>query len=302
MERVLRNVDSTITYHYSVDGVDTDPSPDSATVTITRADGTVVDTDAATNNAGTGIFTYDLAAADAADLDTLTFAWEIDGQVFETVVEVVGGFYFSIAQALALTELEDFSAAEIATARTLAEQAFEDAARVAFVPRYAYERVSAQRGQLLSLPRFPLRVVRSVTEITSFGGDPADVDASGYSATEEGIYRLYGWTPGPKNVTVGYEYGYDRPPELVARAVLILAKNWLIEGPITDRATAISAGPDGGTITLLTPGVRGVVFGIPVVDSALEQYGRKPPRFASVAVTAPENAYLGYDPSEIGWS
>jgi hypothetical protein len=51
---------------------------------------------------------------------------------------------------------------------------------------------------------------------------------------------------------------------------MLLTKVWLIKGPLDDRLTSLST--DDGTFTLLTPGVRGSVFGIPEVDATLAQY------------------------------
>jgi hypothetical protein len=99
-------------------------------------------------------------------------------------------------------------------------------------------------------------------------------------------------------VVVGYEYGADEPPERVKRAVLLLAKNWLVNGPIDDRATAIPAGEAGGVITLATPGIRGANFGIPEVDAVVEQYRIKQGIY-SVPLTRAENTY--FDTAWPGW-
>jgi hypothetical protein len=136
LDAVETNTTPLVSFTYAVDGVATDPVPDSATVTITRADGTVLHTNAATTNAGTGVFTYSLSVSDTSLLDVLTLEWHIGTQTFTTKIEVQGGFYFTISEALAIRDLVGKSPSEIAAVRTLAEQAFEDAAGVAFVPRY----------------------------------------------------------------------------------------------------------------------------------------------------------------------
>jgi hypothetical protein len=289
VDRVEQNTTPTVSFTYSVDGVVGDPTPDSATLTITRADGTVLHTAAATTNAPAGVFTYTLSLADTSLLDTLTFDWLIATQTFRTTVEVVGGFYFTIAEAKALTELASKSAAEIAAGRTLAEQAFEHATGYTFVPRYTRQTLSAVHGTVLRLPKRPLRSIRAISETTSIGGTPTTLTTTDYAANADGIYRPATWTPGPNNVVVGYEYGADEPPERVKRAVLLLAKTWLTTGPIDDRATGIPT--DGGTIPLLTPGIRGSTFGIPEVDAVVEQYGVRQGIW-SLSVTHAENAYF----------
>jgi hypothetical protein len=289
VDSVEQNTTPTVSFTYAQDGVAVNPSPDSATVTVTRADGTALHTNAATTDGGTGIFRYALSASDTSLLDTLTLEWLIGTQTFTTTVQVQGGFYFTIAEAKALTELASKSAAEIAAGRTLAEQAFEHATGYTFVPRYTRQTLSAVHGTVLRLPKRPLRSIRAISETTSIGGTPTTLTTTDYAATEDGIYRPATWTPGPNNVVVGYEYGADEPPERVKRAVLLLAKTWLTTGPIDDRATGIPT--EGGTIPLLTPGIRGSTFGIPEVDAVVEQYGIRQGIW-SLSVTRAENAYF----------
>jgi hypothetical protein len=289
VDSVEQNTTPTVSFTYAQDGVAVNPSPDSATVTVTRADGTALHTNAATTDGGTGIFRYDLSASDTSLLDTLTLEWHIGTQTFTTTVQVQGGFYFTIAEAKALTELASKSAADIAATRTAAEQAFEHATGYAFVPRYARQTLSAVHGTVLRLPKRPLRSIRAISETLGIGGTPTTLTTTDYAATADGIYRPGTWTPGPNNVVVGYEYGADEPPERVKRAVLLLAKNWLTKGPIDDRATGVPT--EGGTIPLLTPGVRGSTFGIPEVDAVVEQYGVRQGIW-SLSVTRAENAYF----------
>jgi hypothetical protein len=289
MDAVEQSTTPTVSFTYAEDGTPVNPSPDSATVTVTRADGTALHTNAATTDGGTGIFRYVLSASDTSLLDTLTLEWHIGTQTFTTTVQVQGGFYFTIAEAKALTELASKSAADIAAGRTLAEQAFEHATGYTFVPRYTRQTLSAVHGTVLRLPKRPLRSIRAISETTSLGGTPDTLTTTDYAATEDGIYRPGTWTPGPNNVVVGYEYGADEPPERVKRAVLLLAKTWLTTGPIDDRATGIPT--EGGTIPLLTPGIRGSTFGIPEVDAVVEQYGVRQGIW-SLSVTRAENAYF----------
>jgi hypothetical protein len=98
LDAVETNTTPLVSFTYAVDGVATDPVPDSATVTITRADGTVLHTNAATTNAGTGVFTYSLSVSDTSLLDVLTLEWHIGTQTFTTKVQVQGGFYFTISR------------------------------------------------------------------------------------------------------------------------------------------------------------------------------------------------------------
>ena len=279
MERSLKNAPATISQTFYEDGNPTDPG--TVTVTVTRADGTPVVNAAPTTGSGAAARSFVLSAANASLLDSLTFAWAspTKGTLY-SLVEIVGDFQFALTEIGSDPEVLELPSAsrtpaKLAEARTIAEQAFEEAASrrltygIAYVPRYHYGKLSGAGGPVLSLPRRPVRAIRSVAQALTPGAAATVLGTSGLAVTDDGIYRPSYWTAGPKNYTIGYEYGLDRPSERVKRAVLTLAKNWLIEGPITDRATSIPAGDAGGVITLATPGLRDSEFGIPEVDAAL---------------------------------
>lgn len=293
MERVQQGLATTVYFTFEAGGTAVNPVPDSATLRILRADGTELLASTPATEAGTGRFSYTLSPTQTALLDHLRLEWTATlggtAQTIATTVEVVGGFYFTISEAKALEELSTKSAEDIAHGRTLAEEAFEQACGYAFVPRYARTTFSAGFNSILPLSRKPLRTIRAVSEVSSLGGDPSDVSLSDLALTTSGLYRSGGWLAGPNNVTVGYEYGADEPPERVKRAVLLLAKTWLTTGPIDDRATGIPT--ENGTITLLTPGIRGTVFGIPEVDAVVEQYGIKKAGIHSLSLAPDSNAY-----------
>lgn len=269
MIRVLRNTPTTLAVSVEVDGVGTDPSPDESTVTVTRADGTAVVTDAAAINQADGVFSYNLAAAENDRLDVLTATWTTPLGTFVTETEVVGGFLFSVSE---LTDMltssrvtGTYTVDQIIEIRTLAEEALEDACGVAFVPRYTQTTVSGTGGTVMLLaPR--TTALRAV----SVDGVAQTVTDEAFDATTGAVYWPDTWTAGTSNIVVGYEHGYRYPPARVKRAALLLAKSWLIAGPIDDRTTSLST--EDGTFSLATPGVRGSVFGIPEVDATVQQY------------------------------
>lgn len=275
MDRVLQGAASTISATFYLDGVATDPTPDSATVHITRSDGTdVVAAGTAGTGAGTGKFTYALLPAHTALLDTLTVRWTtVNLGSITTTVEVVGGFLFAISEARALKPLDnttDYPAAKIAEYRTLAEDAFEEACGVAFVPRYTRETVETPASGSL-VTRWPrVRAIRAA----SVDGDALTVDdLTGVIGDRYGVVHrdaVWGGTSTYTQTVVGYEHGFDRPPPRVSRAVLLLAKAWLVRGPVDERTTSMST--DEGTFSLATPGLRGSVFGIPEVDQVVSEY------------------------------
>ena len=271
LERIERNTPGTLRKQWYEDGVAVDPG--TVTIGITRADGTVlVAAGTATSGATTNPRTYNLGTAQTALLDHLTVTWTstLKGTLL-SYVEIVGGFLFSIADALADSEITA-TAAKIAAARTTAEQAFEDVTGVAFVPRYARETANGDGTNRLSV-RWP--------RIRSFRA--ATVDGTALTATEiltvvpqlTGLYYPSGWTSGYGNVVVGYEHGFDYPPQEVSRAVLRLAKHYLTDWAADDRAMRIDT--DAGSYVMATAGRAGFDFGIPEVDAVAQRYSHYVP-------------------------
>lgn len=274
VERVLQGTPTTITNSWYSDGTITDPG--TVAVDITRWDGTTVTTNASTTGSGANARTLNLNTTQTALLDRLTVTWKTSllGNVI-TYVEVVGGFLFALNQLsdqLGSAETsETFTSDDFVKARTYAETSLEDACGVAFVPRYARETVSGndRTGLQLTWPR--VRTIRDVL----VGGTAV----TGTFASDAGgrlYYPTYNtrWTAGISNVVTGYEHGYDYPPVRGVQAAIALAKSFLTEGPIDDRATSMST--DVGVFSLSTPGLRGASFGIPAVDSFVQDYSERP--------------------------
>jgi hypothetical protein len=275
MNRIMVGRSATLTHTFYVDGTATNPSPDSATVTITRDDGTVVASADATVDTGTGTVSYTLTPADVPDLDLLRVEWVAtfagEAQTFTDVVEVVGGFLFSIGQARVVKPLDNatlYPLTAITETRTLVEQALEDACGVAFVPRYGRE-VFDGAGLVTLLAHQP-----RVTALRSVTLDGISVGSTALATIRGNVLgRLYypdTWLTGYGNYDIAYEHGYEQPPLRITQAALLLAKNWLVKGPIDDRTTAFST--EDGTYSLATPGMRGASFGIPEVDAAVQEY------------------------------
>lgn len=266
MDRRLINTLLTLTVQFEVDGEGTDPSPDEATVTVTRADGTVLVDEQAASDGANGLFTYTIAAIDNDRLDTLTASWTTALGTLETVTEVAGGFLFSISELQAQLQTPgDFTTAQIVAVRTRVEETLEQLCGVAFVPRFRQITVSGT-GTTTALLDPRTTAIRSVT----IDGEAQTLEDLAYSDTGL-VYWPNRWTAGTSNIVIGYEHGYPYPPERVKAAALLLAKYWLIKGPIDDRATSIPAG-DGGIIALSTPGMRGAYTGLPEVDATIEAY------------------------------
>lgn len=275
MQRILKDTPCTLSTTFTTDGTATDPAPDTATVTITRDDGTAIVTAAAATGTGVGSFSYSLSAAQNNLLDTLTVKWTSSLGTIASTVEVVGGFLFSIAQARSLDPLNNatrYPTQAIIDARTLAETALEEACGVAFVPRYRREPLSGTGGTELILSQPRITAIRSMslagTALTA--GELAAVVPSGPGV----IYTLNGWTRGFGNYSIAYEHGYVSPPPRVTNAALLLARRYLVDSPVSDRATSMTT-DDGTTQFLVTAGVRQAVFDIPEANAVVAQYGQQ---------------------------
>jgi hypothetical protein len=165
----------------------------------------------------------------------------------------------------ALTDPAKFPDAQLDAMRELVEQSLEDACDVAFEPRESVGAFSGDGSRMLALGVHRLRSVTAVVD------DGQALDLAGVKGIGRLVWRYDGWPWGVANLTVTYSHGYDAPPLRVKRAALILAKVWLLEGPVDVRATQVSAG-DGSTINLATPGVLGSTFGVPEVDAVVRHY------------------------------
>jgi hypothetical protein len=274
MQRIVQGLSATLQHTFYSDGVAADPSPATATVTITRDDGTDVVTSQAATRLSAGVFTYTVTPIHTVLLDTWTVGWTAtfggQSQTFEDIVEVAGGPLFTLAEARSLKPLDSLTAyptAAIVEARTMVETALENACGVAFVPRYGREIVSGDGTTTLMLvPR--LRSIRSV----SVDGVPiAAPSLAGIKVLSSGVaYNPAWWAGGFANLEIAYEHGHDFPPPRVSQAALLWAKNFLVKGPIDDRTTSVVS--EDGTFALSTPGMRGATTGIPEVDAVISQY------------------------------
>lgn len=228
MERTLQSTPVTISQSWEVDGTIVDPG--TVTVTITRADGTTLVANAATAGTGATPRTYTLTQAETAQLDNLTFTWvSATRGTLRSLVEITGGYLFSVSQARQAIGDPALSAASITEARVYAEVELERAVGYALVPRYARDTVSAAGTRApLRLPRWYARAVRAVT-VKRPGGSDTILSAADIALLTLDVRTLagYPWPAGRSNVIVGYEHGRDAPPPGATRAALALAMSYL---------------------------------------------------------------------------
>lgn len=271
-ERAAQSTPHTASVTFYSDGVVVDPGV--VAVTVTRENGTALTNGNATG-VGAAARTFALTTTHTASLDILTVTWVSSTYgTLTTQVEIVGGFLFSIAQARAVKPLNNtdtYTAAAITEARTLAEMALEDACGVAFVPRYARRSFDGSGSGDLLLP--PL--ARTVTVGSIDGTALTSSELADLEIYDSGVlYNPLGWTAGRRNVSLTYTHGYPSPPPRVGRACLLLAKRFLVDSPIHDRATSVTT-DDGTTSFFVTAGVRDAVFDVPEANAVVEEYGMR---------------------------
>lgn len=295
--RVARTRAATLRHTFEVDETPTD-STTTVAVAVTDANGAnVASGNAVSAGAGTGTYTFALPAQ--AQLATLTVAWSatIEGAaVVETdVVEIVGGFVFSLAEGRAsdrvLADTTKYTTADLLDARVEVEVELERITQRAFVPRYRRVVLDGTGSRDILLPdggddlvagillrgvRLP---VRSATMAPRIGQSFTALTAPQLAAlavTRDGLLRRTDgnvWTEGLANIVLEYEYGSDAPPEDLKRAALVRFRSRLNihHTGIPDRAMSYTA-TDGGTYRLSMPGAAST--GIPDVDAVYARYSR----------------------------
>jgi hypothetical protein len=290
-QRVLRATAATLSWQPQ--GADGEPAdPGTVTVAVTRADGTsVVAAGTAVSGSGTNPRTYTLTVAQTAALDRLTAVWTVSGTTVATTFhDVVGGFYFSVAELRALetslSSTSDYPLARLLSVRDEVETLFESACGCAFVPRFDTDRVYGWSGSRVLLSRPFIRRVRWVRQHHHYTTSPAYTDytaseLTGVTVDQDTVVVLPYSTAGFESVEFGFEHGMDSPPADVRRAAMQWARllaNQTKSG-VPDRATTMQL-PDGGSVTLATPGVGRWHTGVPFVDEVLRRYDHRSPLVA----------------------
>lgn len=255
MDRILQNTPQVITATLYSGSTATDPSPDSATIEVLRADGTaLVAAGTSASENGTGSFKFALTAAQLAQLDVLTARWTMNVGTTATITtraEVVGGFLCS------LTELKGVfptkTDAELTAIRTASEQRLENACHRAFVPRYALEARSARPWRFrLAWP--DVRAIRYAsvggTALTSTQLSYLDIGPGGYVT---GLPRR--GTIGYSRTVIGYEHGADYPSEVIREGVLLAAEETFASD--SSDALVIRREADNQAVTFASPSSGG---------------------------------------------
>lgn len=267
-------------------GGDGEPvDPGTVTVTVTRADGTAIATNAATNGSGSAARTYALTAAQTALLDRLTVAWVAAGVTLATTeVDVVAAPWFSNAELRAadksLSSEAQFPASLITLARLQVEAFIEKVTHRRFVPGYHRQTIPGSQSCRLVLPHVDVRRVRSASLYDYLTSSPIEtLDAPTLAAIPPSpsgvIERPDGRTWCARHVVVGYEWGLATPPPTMKAAAMKLCHEILVtdtSGTIPDNAVTWSSTELGWSAVLVTPGVRGAHTRLPTVNKVLDDW------------------------------
>jgi hypothetical protein len=288
MDRILQDAGGQITLAiYDQNGALVAADP----ITVRVEDGAgvvVVPTTAASPSDVVGIYGLTLTPAQTAILDTYMAIWTATvagaSRTYRTRFEVVGGLYFTVAEArvfdnAALASVTTYPVETIVAGRELVEAELEVACGVAFVPRSARARVAGRgRRELV----FPNRYPRSLVSVSVDGTALSQAELDAIVLRDEGVaWRPTPWpesSANPYNVQAHYAHGYDEPPPRMKRAALVLLRHRLVASNIEDRA--ISYTDELGTRALAVAGRRGQPFGIPDVDAAVADYDERIPGIA----------------------
>lgn len=267
--RTLRGVPATLTVTW-LDALGEPAAPETpVTVTVETAAGDeVLPAGTATTGDGT-TRTVTVPAADTAELGWLVATWTDGTTERTTVAEIVGGFYFTVADLRAVeTTLADqarYPTPTIQRARAETEAEFEAICARAFVPRYERRRLPAPAAGEVLLPYADLRSVRSIT---------VEGTAWTQAQLEELELYSYGVLAGHFSaypLTVEWEHGLDRPPAEIVRAAMARTR-WRLNAAssgIPDRATSFTV-TEGGTYRLATAGLTKV--GTDWIDATLSRW------------------------------
>jgi hypothetical protein len=296
MPQILVGTSATISQTWEVDGTATNPSPDSTTIGIVRADGTeVVAPGTATVDAGTGVATYALTPTQTAELDILTATWTAtfggQPQSISVDYEIVGGFLFSESQLRAHkvaggTPFSDATAYPDSKILEVREQVTDDFAERSgwtFTPRFARaELVGTGRRDLLVPDLKVQRVIAASIDGVALSADQlADLRVRSHGVITRKTVGV--WTC-DADVVISYVHGWERTPGAISNAAILRAAMILLPSPSS--TVAMWTSPDGTTYSQDQAGQRlrgtsGVRhYGVPAIDSVLNDPAYHAPRLA----------------------
>lgn len=281
MTKLLQNRAATIAFVVTDQNGTPADATANPTVVVRDGAGTQVASGNSTKPVGTtGTYEFGLTPSHTAVLDRYTAEWSYSragsAEQATTTFEVVGSFYFSVAEArasdnAAMGDPTRYPSSAIIAGRELVEDHIEHLCGVAFVPRAARVVIDGTNDDVLVALTRPRKIVSaSVDDVALTAGQLANI-----AIYPEGRLAYPSWIAGELNVRLHVVHGHDAPPEPIKRAALILLRNRLVASNIDDRAVAFT--DELGTRQLAVAGRRGQPTGIPDVDAAIAQYSERAP-------------------------
>lgn len=286
-QKVLAGAAGTLRWQYlDQDGEPTDPG--TVEVGVVRADGTEVLPPATATVSDGDARTVALTPTQTASLDILTATWTrtTDSTDSTTRVDVVGGFYFTVAQARSsdptFKDQLKYPDTDIQARRLEVEDEFERITETSFVPRFRREALDGTGTDTLMLPTPLPRQVIAVTELDSTGGETewSAADVANVRLDETGtLTSPRAWPCGRANIVIAWEHGMHQPPPDVRKAALLRLRYVAVQPntAVPDRASRFQV--EGGSVyTLDTAGQQKT--GVPDVDAVLARWSMHVPGVA----------------------
>ena len=287
--RVRKGAIDTLTAYF-YDGGEAPLDKGVVTVTVTSDAGTVLQSGTATNAAGT--YTFALTTASTVAIDLLTVTWAAVGETLTQQVEIVGGFYFDLADLRAMNDLSSsttYPTERLRNARQWIEAVIDQAVDAPFVRRYARDTFNFARDPFTTTGNIGIDIqpYKAFTLRQQYAKAILSVSVAGVALTApqlaavtvdpaNRIVRTDGgpWSYGYGVVDVRYEVAVFDVCPADLRDVALQAARWRLiqtdgQSGIPSRATSITN--DFGNVQLSTPGARKPT-GIPDVDVVIMSY------------------------------
>lgn len=289
VERILRGSPATVTmtFYNGSTAVNADTPP---TVTVTKADGTIL-TSGSASGPVSNVYSFTIPAQTNLNFLTITWTGTVSSQTVTVTsyAEIVGGFLFSLAELRNFdTQMNPvkFSDARLIEERLSVESEFEEITGRSFTPKFYREAYAEVMDGYIVLQK---PEVYAITKLTVDGVDRLSWVSSNYIRFDVSDPRALVVMPEALGilyalqVTIEYEYGLKQVPRKIRDAGLKRAKVNLLgqNSAIDERATTLST-PEFGTMTLATPGRSGFQTGIPDIDVILSRWSLDSPMEGSV--------------------
>ena len=162
--------------------------------------------------------------------------------------------------------------AKLEASRAFAEQWFEAAAKLAYVPREVTDTLEGNGRRTLFVTRHV--AVGELSACTIDGTALTETELATVKLTAYGALRHPVRWPAGAEISVTYQHGYEAPPEAVKNAVIKLALEDLMPPQIPARATAMNL--DVGAYRISQADRTGKT-GIPAVDAIIGLLGADKP-------------------------